>query len=62
MLVSLISGCADTLYLKRLEEIETAYQNQEITTAEYISLKNQADQTHETRKLRKTTGVIAGKQ
>lgn len=35
-------------YHKRLEEIETAYQNGEITKAEYIHLKNETDQVRST--------------
>ena len=31
----------------RLQEIETAYQNEEITEAEYLSLKNETDKIRE---------------
>lgn len=31
----------------RLKEIETVYQNEEITAAEYLSLKNEADKIRE---------------
>lgn len=49
IMVITISGCATSSigsrgwYNKRIAEIEEAYQKGEITKAEYIQLKNEAD-------------------
>ena len=47
-----LAGCATTppigsknWHLERISEIEAAYQNDEISTEAYISLKNETDQT-----------------
>ena len=43
-------GAGSNLWHKdRLKEIETAYQNEAITEAEYLSLKNEADKIREER-------------
>ena len=47
-----LAGCATTpptgsknWHLERISEIETSYQNDEISTEAYLSLKNETDQT-----------------
>ena len=55
-LVMIVSGCITPNYSagtpawhgRRLQEIEDAYQDGEITKAEYIHLKNEADQVRAT--------------
>jgi hypothetical protein len=53
----LMSGCvttspvSKTWYKQLLKDIGTAYENYEITQADYNSLKNQADQIRATKKV-----------
>lgn len=44
MLLLVISGCASNRYNQRLAEIEGAYAMKQISTAEYLSLKNDVNQ------------------
>jgi len=60
LLAMVLSGCitANTMvggrawHSQRMQEIETAYKHGEITKAEYISLKNEADQVRAERRNR----------
>lgn len=45
----LLVSCVDQAYVGRMGEIEAARSSGEITTAQYLSLKNEADQVHEKR-------------
>jgi hypothetical protein len=65
ILISLIvSGCAantsKTVYLNQLQEIATAYQKNEISKAEYLKLKMEAENAYEQRRATIRAGAIAG--
>jgi len=67
---TLLSGCVSTSgqikvgssawHEERIDEIEQAYKSGEITKAEYIKLKNEADQTRADYKSRVVAGYLAG--
>ncbi len=64
IIISLFTfGCADAQvrnwHNERIYEIETAYQNKEITTGEYLQLKQETDRTLFDYKSRVRAGVLS---
>jgi outer membrane murein-binding lipoprotein Lpp len=63
ILISLIvSGCANTskaVYRNQLQELKTAYQKNEISKAEYLKLKMEAENAYEHRKATIRAGKLA---
>ena len=69
LLASIVVGCVsrpDETYVRQLQEIEVAHVNGEITKAEYLQMKNEAEnasiQRKQMRKLRATTYNAGQKQ
>ncbi len=57
------SGCVTAskqVYLNQIQAIEEAYQNKEITKAEYLKLKMDSENAYRQRKATIAAGVLAG--
>jgi hypothetical protein len=68
LLASIVVGCAsrpDETYVRQLQEIEVAHMNGEITKAEYLQMKNEAENASIQRSLmhaQRATTYNAGQQ